>query len=697
MSRKGLITALALLFVFVAGVFAESYTVVGYKYTVNGNTAEFAIENLIKPSGVETFANEKELTKALDKKKQTLWNTALFDRVAVEYSVSSSVDDDYSVIIEITVTDADTSIIFPYPKFDSNYGFVFGIRYKEKNLFGLMAAMDVTIDVTQQEQSFKYGDYYFDIPVTGLKIKDVNLSAELLGDIDLLNKKNSYLRFKLDESGWKIGTAKITSSLDLKYQFGDNTKSEYVFKISESGWEAGPGKVNLGFEFDYKPTSKPVISKLALNAGYTDIAVGSNKLSVSFSGLYKPKTVIPYMSEDSYNKLTLGVSNIKVKGFVFSDTPVFTFQPAQKPGIDARLYSVDNTFTVTMPDGKIKGKKLSNVINWTIYDKSSLDVTNSLKTNTTFSFKMLDGYTDSIIFKTWQNVKDIPDGFHLDLRVEKAYKLFDEKLSLSPIVTLYNTFSKSDVKAKIEYTPFFELAFSASISGGEINRIISGESFYAFRDNFRHGVTYSLQAAGRYRVLTDSVPQLFFRGTMTAFPLKNAFFNPSIRLLGMAMTGNDRIWFKKSSSDTWKIESKADSDYVYSYNAYTFGDYTFNPEGLGTILRGILNSNTIVKQGGYEAKAVIAGNINLTTALFNFEDMGHTYICPFYDFVLFFNDGKVNYLHSLGIEGIAIMDSHAAYPIRASLGFNADTLIDKLQGEDVELEYEVFIGVGWYF
>ena len=689
--------ALVLLFVCVSGLYAQTYTVVDYKYTINGSTAAFAIENLIRPADEEVFENEADLNKALERKKQTLWNTALFDRVNVTYSVSSTVDTKSSVIVEVEVTDADSSIIFPYPKYDSNYGFVFGIRYKEKNLFGLMASMDLSLDVTQQERSFRYGDYVFDIPLTGLKFRNADISAELLGDIDLLNKQNSYIRFLLKESGWKIGTAKLDTSFDLKYQYGDNTKSEYIFSLSETGWQLGPGKADLGFSVDFKPMSKPQINRYSLNAGYTDIQIGDAKLSLSFSGLYYPEEDILYMKKDSYHKITLGVSDINVKDFEFADTSVFTLQPAQDAEKGLRLYAVDNTFTVKMPDGTIKNKKLSNVVNWTIYSaKDSALESNNLKTNTGFSFETADSYTPSVLFKTWSDNSRELYRFDLDFRLEKTFKLLYNKLSISPIATLYNSFSRADASAQFRYSPFFEIAFSAGASGGEINRINSGESFYAFRDNFRHGVTYSLQAAGRY-IPFHSAPEFFLRGEVTAFPLENAFFNPSFRLLGMTVSGAPRMWFNKGTEDRWRLVSEADSDYTYSYNAYTFEDYAFNTEGLGTILRGILNSNETVRGGGYSAKAVLAGNINLTAALFNFEDMGHTYISPFYDFVLFFADGKVKYLHSLGIEGIAIMDSHAAYPIRASLGFNADTLFDKLKGKDVDLEYELFIGMGWLF
>lgn len=683
-----------LLIICVFGLSAQTYTIVGYKYKINGNTEEFAIDNLINPHEEEFFSNEDDLKEAVERKKQIIWNTALFDRVAVTYSISSSVDTDSFVLVEVEVTDANSSILFPYPKYDSNYGFVFGLRYKEKNLLGRMASMDISVDITQQERSFKTGDYYFDIPITGLVLGEAELSAKFSGDIDLLHKSSSYLRFELDEKGWKIGTASIGVSLDLKYYYGDNTKSQYGIKITETGLQAGPGKIHSGFEIDFKPELSPVVSKYAIDAGYTDIEVGTAKLAASFSGLYYPVNPTPYVNEDSYHRFTFGVSELDVGGFVLSESPVFTFQPGQSAEVTARLYSLDNSISLSMPDGHLSGKKLSNNTYWRIYDgKSSTLVTNFVKTTTTFSFNMFESYTDSLIFKTWKDDIQSLYRFDFDLRVEKTFRFLDGKFSLSPIVTLYNRFFVDD---RVEYSPLVEFAVSASADGGEINRINSGEDFFAFRDNFRHGISYSLEAAGRY--IPAKRFQFFLRGEMIIFPLKNAFFNPSIRILGMASTGDARLWFKNTrDSSPWKLESEADSDYLYSYNSYSYKDYMFSEDGLNNILRGILLENERVQAGGYLAKAVLAANINLTTALFNFEDLGHTYISPFYDFALFMTREKFNIMHSVGIEGIAIIDSIPAYPVRFSIGFNASDILAKMRGQDVQLEYEIFLGMGWYY
>ena len=58
-------------------------------------------------------------------------------------------------------------------------------------------------------------------------------------------------------------------------------------------------------------------------------------------------------------------------------------------------------------------------------------------------------------------------------------------------------------------------------------------------------------------------------------------------------------------------------------------------------------------------------------------------------------DGSFEKLVTVGAEGIVILDSHPSYPIRGSLGFNAEHLSEFLQGdrEMSDVEFELFIGL----
>ncbi|MGX8685589.1 MAG: hypothetical protein ACSW73_02050, partial [Spirochaetales bacterium] len=92
MDLKKVIAALVLIAICIFGLYADTYTVIEYRYKIDGITTQYAIENLIKPKGEEVYQDVDALQAAVDSKKQQLWNTALFDSAKVTYSIASSVD-----------------------------------------------------------------------------------------------------------------------------------------------------------------------------------------------------------------------------------------------------------------------------------------------------------------------------------------------------------------------------------------------------------------------------------------------------------------------------------------------------------------------------------------------------------------------------------------------------------------------------
>ncbi len=679
---------------------AQTFHIVDFTYKIDGKTSEAAMDNLMGEP--KPFESEEALKEALEAKKQELWNTNLFSKVEVKYTVNYSVDTDSYVTVNIEVDEAASSLFFPYPKYDSNYGFVMGLRFKERNLLGMMATLDAALDIKQQERSFKTGDYYFDMPIGGIKIGSATINAEPFGEFDFLNRKNSYIGLNFDETGWKLGSATITTNLESKIYYNDMKQSKVTFSFSENGLVIGPGILKGGIKVIIKPKNVPVLDTLNFNLGYSDVPVGNSGAKFAFTTtneLY-PKDTSMWFKSDSYNKFGVSFTGIRLGNNVtMSESPSVVFQPKQNSSIPYRFYSFQNTLGFDIADGRIRGKSLTNSVEYVRFKEKYNDIIdNYVKTVTTFSFLMTYDIKDSVLLKTWRN--DGKGLYELDvnLRLEKPFSFLENHISVSPIVTFYNQFSMKN-GSDATYRPRLELALSASASGGTINRINAEQVFFAFRDNFRYGMTYSMQAGARWVPDEANIlnPRVFARGEVTAFPLNTARFNPSFRIIGV-LGNSDRMWFDKTSdSDPWEVVSPVDSDYYYSFNSYQYNDIEFKPEGLNELLRGILLENDDIQRGGFISKAVVAGNINLTTAFLNFEDFGHTYLNPFYDFALFLGREGYRILHTVGLEGIAILDSHPLYPFRVSLGFNADDLFKKLNKENVQLESELFIGVGWYF
>ena len=63
------------------------------------------------------------------------------------------------------------------------------------------------------------------------------------------------------------------------------------------------------------------------------------------------------------------------------------------------------------------------------------------------------------------------------------------------------------------------------------------------------------------------------------------------------------------------------------------------------------------------------------------------------------DDGSLAKLMTVGGEGIIILDSHPSYPIRGSLGFNADHLVKLIKGEMGirDVEFELYIGLYFFY
>nr|MCR4676702.1 hypothetical protein [Sphaerochaetaceae bacterium] len=261
-----------------------------------------------------------------------------------------------------------------------------------------------------------------------------------------------------------------------------------------------------------------------------------------------------------------------------------------------------------------------------------------------------------------------------------------KSLTLSPSMRLtnlnYSSYSLSD--------RVWLYRAGVTLSGGQINRVSSGEDYYAFRDNFRTGIKLDAEARILWNnIFSSSVsdPDLIARAAVTAFFMPTKTFNPSFRFY-VAGAVDAIKWFNQYSGSYYAVA-----------NLYTFSDYTMTPSTLNSIVRGVRLDNEEIDGGGYESRFMGYFSANLTTAFLYFEEFGHLYVSPFIDAVVFtteFGD-DTELISGVGLEGYLIMDSHASYPIRASLGFNLESIIDKFKGGTDPLEYELFIGLNFLY
>ena len=128
------------------------------------------------------------------------------------------------------------------------------------------------------------------------------------------------------------------------------------------------------------------------------------------------------------------------------------------------------------------------------------------------------------------------------------------------------------------------------------------------------------------------------------------------------------------------------------YN-YLFGS---SYSALGEELRGIRNSQV----ENANLLAVVA-NINLMSyfPLPSFMSFVDAYANIFFDYALLKKDLATpaeNY-YGVGFEAIGILKEYPSYPIRLSVGFDLEALIDCIKNGGSRGFYEIYFGMGFLF
>ena len=197
----------------------------------------------------------------------------------------------------------------------------------------------------------------------------------------------------------------------------------------------------------------------------------------------------------------------------------------------------------------------------------------------------------------------------------------------------------------------------ATLTRSKINKLIEGNT------DFKKGLYISVTAT-RTTLLENLLndPNQNIVLSTTWYPYANSWFNPSTRI-------NAKIQNKQATVTT------------------TAG-----------YMRGIRDDNVDSKTNKWTTVAV--ANVNLTTKCINLGSWARTYAIPFVD-VAYLKNSETNIekaLCTVGIEGIGIINNHPNYPVRASLGFNTESIKKYAETKNFkDLEYELFIGLDFFY
>ncbi len=273
--------------------------------------------------------------------------------------------------------------------------------------------------------------------------------------------------------------------------------------------------------------------------------------------------------------------------------------------------------------------------------------------------------------------------------------------SLSQFNTMYPKNGVSNPHGHILYET--SLALYSSLSHSNINYVT---------DDFRSGLDFRFTYRNEIYLFDeydglDYIDYTYqnFAFQLTCFWYPADWINPSIRITGginhyhtPASNGNhipnDRYFYPDATGDsiTEYIRGvRDDNDYARTYKRTDTGDKIYD----------------------WERSVVV--NINMTTKFIKLGNFAHTLINPFLDLAVFKREASPDYeslynhsgidcvgdwecLWGIGMEGIGIIDSHPAYPVRLSIGINGGDIFHKIKGDlSGGIEYEIYFGMYHFF
>jgi hypothetical protein len=143
---------LALIMLAAVSAFAEDeplYRIAGVNYSIKGQTLEYALSQQVEIDRTTVFFGKQSIDEYIAYITTQLKNQRVFESVFVNATYSAAgTDGVIPVTLAIDAVDTWNLVVVPYPKYDSNSGFMFKLKLKDFNFFGSMQPL--TFDVIYQ-------------------------------------------------------------------------------------------------------------------------------------------------------------------------------------------------------------------------------------------------------------------------------------------------------------------------------------------------------------------------------------------------------------------------------------------------------------------------------------------------------------------------------------------------------------------
>ena len=383
--------------------------------------------------------------------------------------------------------------------------------------------------------------------------------------------------------------------------------------------------------------------KLEWDFSVDAMRLGNAKLSFAHSG-----AMDFYTWTDTFLGGSVNISEVRFWDVSVNGSFSFKFAPkgAEK---DSRWggKELSSSVGISFLNPKLNKASATNTIKYTFSN-------GKFETTTTFSYL----YDSRLGIKGSSSFETVQYGFEnglyyfiLGTGASKSFTFF-KKLSFTPSFWFYLKFTVPSE----DFDPYPTLTLPFSF----------GRIDWVGDNNFRKGLMFNIKAVDEIHILygKDERHKLKLTGNVQANYPVTSWFNPSARL--------DFILASE--------EQEINKDNVYSWN-----------------MRGIRDANATINK---YRNIAMTFNLDLMFNFIKIGDFCRTYAIAFSDMFVGSNaDGSFDSLVTVGAEGIVILNSHPGYPIRGSLGVNADHLIKVMKGEMSlkEMEYELYIGLYFFY
>lgn len=461
---------------------------------------------------------------------------------------------------------------------------------------------------------------------------------------------------RIDSKNFGGKLAKFQINADMKQNDHSFEKAEYSLDFNILGYPINNSKLDttLSFKYDGK-TGGLNGTTLGLSSKLSGIKIANFKMDASAS--------ISFKGIENYTGSELALStyfyDIKLGDTVgFSLSSGIKFTPTKNELSSMGCNEFTYTASLSNLLSSIGGVSLSHKLTYAPRAKTTT-------TNNGLTYYGLSLRGKQITTTFGLDTTKVADNPNMTITASGTASMslgLPLGLTLSPSLRLYKTYTTDGTWDMLKWGIDKRMAASATLSRSTLNYVIDGNS------DFRKGMSLSI-AASRDMSLMNLLkdPSQYVQMQFTWFPYANSWLNPSIRINGSVASSASRAPVPSASST-----------YIADY------------------MRGIRDDNTYSAQS-WNTKVV--ANLDLTVKCINLGSWARTYAIAFTDIAMLHNkDAEVKMLYTIGFEGIGIINNHPNYPVRASLGFNTESIKKYAETKNFkDLEYELFFGLYYFY